>query len=152
MDYVPSLSEPEIEEFLRNSKTILRLGTVDQKGEPMIHPVWYYFDAGRLYIITGKSTQKAQNIGRTSRVYFSIDTDSVPAKGVKGKARASVMKDPAKAQTIAEKLVMKYLGNLNDEAAKSFIRGIHSGNNIIIELVPSYYAAWDYGKVGRHIE
>ncbi len=48
MQGVPGMSQSEIDEFLGKSKTILRLGSVDGKGDPMIHPVWYHYATNRL--------------------------------------------------------------------------------------------------------
>ena len=85
---VPSMSEAEIEEFLASSKLLLRIRTVDARGEANIHPIWFYYENGRLYIFADKGTRKAQNIERRQRVYFSVDTDQASYRGVKGKATA----------------------------------------------------------------
>ena len=39
-----TLSEEEIIEFLSNSKQNLQLGTIDEKGEPNVHPVWFFYE------------------------------------------------------------------------------------------------------------
>jgi hypothetical protein len=39
------LTEEEIKNLLGNSKLNLNNGTIDNKGDPNIHPTWYYFDA-----------------------------------------------------------------------------------------------------------
>ncbi len=36
------LTEKEIIDFLSNCKLNIHLGTVDDKQEPKIHPIWYY--------------------------------------------------------------------------------------------------------------
>jgi hypothetical protein len=35
------LTEEEVKDFLTNSKLNVHLGTVDEKGDSNIHPVWY---------------------------------------------------------------------------------------------------------------
>ena len=59
MQGVPGMNQTEIEEFLTGSHTLLRLATVDQKGEPAIHPVWYYFQDNVIYIWTSKTAKRA---------------------------------------------------------------------------------------------
>jgi hypothetical protein len=39
------LTENEPRDFLiANNKLNIHIGTLDKKGEPNIHPTWYYFD------------------------------------------------------------------------------------------------------------
>ena len=54
------LTEDEIKNFLGNSKLNIHIGTIDNKGDPDIHPTWYYFDAtnNKLYIEPYKRSKK----------------------------------------------------------------------------------------------
>src|SRR5574341_1427268 len=56
-----ALTKSEIDDFLHNTKLNVRLGTVDKKGDPMIHPVWFYYMNDKIYIETSKESQKANN-------------------------------------------------------------------------------------------
>lgn len=38
------LNEQEVKEFLSNSIMNLQLRTVNERGEPNIHPIWFYYD------------------------------------------------------------------------------------------------------------
>ncbi|MFZ1877399.1 MAG: pyridoxamine 5'-phosphate oxidase family protein [Nitrososphaeraceae archaeon] len=52
------LTAEELAEFLGTPELLVRLGTIDEKGEPDdIRPTWYYFDSSkdRLYIGTNKN-------------------------------------------------------------------------------------------------
>ena len=95
MPQAPGMTLAEAEDFLAKQKTPMRLGTVDSDGDPQIHPVWYYFNSGRLYLMSDKSVRKIQNIKGKSTVYFSIDTDETPNKGVKGKGTAQIITEKA---------------------------------------------------------
>ena len=59
-----SMTEDEIRNFLSTNKLFARLGTIDEKEDPNIHPVWYYFDNSRLYFETGKKSKKLDILGR----------------------------------------------------------------------------------------
>jgi nitroimidazol reductase NimA-like FMN-containing flavoprotein (pyridoxamine 5'-phosphate oxidase superfamily) len=146
MPDVPGMNNSEIQDFLRNSETLLRLGTVDEAGAPMIHPVWYEYDDGSMYILTDRSSLKARNISTGGKVYFTVDTDTPPYKGVKGKASARVVKDSAKVQKIVERMLTKYTGGTDNEVGRSMIDGVKSGSQILFEIIPAYYSVWDYGK------
>ena len=60
------MTEAEAKDFLVKSRSNMILGTTDARGNPSIHPVWYYFDpdSTKLYMFTGKKTAKASNIKR----------------------------------------------------------------------------------------
>lgn len=81
-----SITEEEVDRFLE-SKLNLQLATTDEMGDPSIQPVWFEYDKDKknLFIMTPKSSKKAQNIYRKSKIYFSIDDENFPYKGVKGK-------------------------------------------------------------------
>jgi len=143
----PGMEESEVDIFLSTSKTPLRLGTVDSKGDPMIHPLWFYYLNERLYILSLKDNLKVRNIRGKRRVYFSIDTDAEPHKGVKGKGTAMILADIGKAVPISEKMVSKYLGGLGNAMAKRIIDGIQKGTEVLVEITPLYFSTWDYSKM-----
>ena len=71
---VPGMTKEEIVNFLEKGRMILRLGTLDSTtGDPMIHPVWYYFAHDRFFFFTDKDASKLRNVKRESAVYFTID-------------------------------------------------------------------------------
>ncbi len=143
---VLGMTKPEIDKFLGGGTMIMRLATVDAKGDPVIHPVWYLFENDRIYLFTGKN-RKFDNIVRRGRVYFSIDTDAMPNKGVKGKGKARVVSEDQRRVPLGEKIVRKYMGDSQTEYAKglySYVRGPRSN---VIEIVPEYYTVWDYSKL-----
>jgi nitroimidazol reductase NimA-like FMN-containing flavoprotein (pyridoxamine 5'-phosphate oxidase superfamily) len=139
-----AMSESQAKDFLSNSKLNLLLGTIDEKGEPNVHPVWYHYQDEKLYIETGKTAKKAQNIQNNQNVYFCIDDETVPYKGVRGKAKASIIDDVSKMLPIAEKIMAKYTGGLDNKVAQFLLDGVKSGASVILELEPRYFATWDH--------
>jgi len=142
------MSKSEIDSFLQGGKMILELGTVDKNGDPMIHPVWYYYMNDKLYIETSKNSQKASNIRRKNTVYFCVDDEHAPYKGVKGRGIAKLIEDVKETTPIAEKIMIKYTGSLDNDVAKMLMNAVKSGLSIILEVTPKYYASWDYSKRG----
>ena len=116
---IPGMTKEEAERFLE-SKLNLQIATIDEKGEPNIQPVWFYYDndEGKLLIITSKFGKKTQNLSNRPTIYFSVDDENPPYKGVKGKGIATIVEDPNLIVPQAEKISMKYLGTLDHPAAK----------------------------------
>lgn len=147
MEDVPGLSESEVQEFLSSSKFPLHLATTKENGDPVIHPIWYLFENGRLYLYTDTDTLKARNIKRTKMAYFSVDTSENPYKGVKGKASALFLGDPLTSIRIAKAIIEKYTGEKDNAYSQGVAKDIQSKESVVIELSPLYFATWDYGKM-----
>jgi len=142
------VTEEEVKKFLQ-SKLNMQLSTIDEDGYPNVHPVWFYYDQDSGKILTGtqKGTRKVANITNNSdRVYFSIDEEHFPYKGVKGRAKASISEDIQQNVPIIEKINLKYLGTQDHPLAKRLLENAKTGIEVIIALSPKYYSAWDFSK------
>jgi len=146
MPNAPGMDQSEIDMFLASSKTPLRLGTTNSKGEPNIHPVWYHYTTNKLYLMSYKDAVKVQNLKHNKTVYFSVDTDAMPNRGVKGRGTAIIVKDTGKALSLSEKIVAKYLGDLNSSMAKNMVDEVRKGSEVLVEITPHYFSTWDYTK------
>ena len=145
-----TVTEAEVKTFLENNNKLnLQLATIDDEGYPNIQPVWFYFDkdSEKIYVGTQKTTKKIQNIQRNpDKIYFSIDDENFPYKGVKGRAVASLSDDVSKNMKIVERINLKYLGTLEHPLAKMLMENTQNGTEIVVELTPTYFSAWDFGK------
>ena len=139
------LTEQQIREFLGKSKLNLQLGTIDKSGEPNIHPIWYNFENDKLYVVTSKKSKKASNALRQNIVYFSIDDETFPYKGVKGKGNIKSLDDINSNIKIAEKIITKYMGSLENDIGKWIISEIRQGNESVLEITPKFFSAWSFG-------
>lgn len=138
------LSEKEITEFLSTSKKNLQLGTIDEKNEPNVHPVWFLFENYKLYIATETKSKKLNNIRRNNQVYFSVDDDSLDFRGVRGKGTAKILEGREFNVKITEKIVMKYAKSLDGELAKEIMVEIKDGSELLVEISPKFYSAWSF--------
>jgi general stress protein 26 len=141
------LTKEEIDKFLA-SKLMLQMSTIDEQGEPNIQPVWFYHDMNRekLLIITSKIAKKTQNLRNKPVLYFSIDDENFPYKGVKGKGLANIVEDPNRTVPEGDKISMKYLGTLDHPIAKMITEHSKKGENVLIEISPKFFSTWDFGK------
>jgi general stress protein 26 len=143
-----TVTESEVNNFLQ-SKLNIQIATIDEEGYPMIQPTWFLYedDTGKLYTGTQKMTRKVQNIRKNpDKIYFSIDDENYPYKGVKGRAAARISEDIAKNLPIVEKINLKYLGTLEHPLAKMLMENTRSGTEVVIEITPKFFSAWDFGK------
>ena len=101
------MTEDEVRSFLSNSKLNIQLGTVDEKGDPNVHPAWYYFSNNKIYVETSKGSKKVLNIRRKNTIYFCIDDETVPYKGVRGKGVIRISEDVNSNIPVAEKIMIK---------------------------------------------
>lgn len=138
------LTEDQTVEFLSKGKLNLQLATIDKDGEPNIHPVWYYYENGKLFVETGKNSKKVQNIRKKNTVYFCVDDEQMPYRGVRGKGTAKIHEDISHNMPITEKIMIKYTGNLENEVAKFLLDGVRNGFSVILEITPKYYSTWDH--------
>jgi len=137
-------NEEQTLDFLSKGKLNLLLGTIDEKGEPNVHPVWYLFENGKLYIETSKTAKKVNNARKKNTVYFCIDDEKMPYKGVRGKGTVKISEDINVNIPIAQKIMIKYTGNLDNEVAKFLMNGVKNGFSVLLEITPKYFATWDH--------
>ncbi|HEY6949886.1 MAG TPA: pyridoxamine 5'-phosphate oxidase family protein [Nitrososphaeraceae archaeon] len=143
----PGMNEDEISNFLE-SKLNLQLATIDAKGDPIIQPVWFDYEkeSERFYIMTSKSSSKVKSIRSKPAIYFSIDDDSYPYKGVKGKGTANIIDNLSSTVARAEKINLKYLGTLEHPTAKTLMEYAQNGKEVLVEINPKYFSSWDFSK------
>lgn len=139
------LSEMQVREFLGKSRLNLQLGTIDERGEPNIHPIWYHFEDDKIYIVTPKKSRKARNALAQKTVYFSVDDESFPYKGAKGKGSIRSLDDLNSNIKIAEKIITKYMGGLDNDIGRWIVNEIRQGNEHVLEITPKFFSAWSFG-------
>jgi nitroimidazol reductase NimA-like FMN-containing flavoprotein (pyridoxamine 5'-phosphate oxidase superfamily) len=145
---IPGMTKGEVDIFLE-SKLNLQLATIDERGWPNIHPVWFYYDKNeeKLVITTSKLAKKTQNLRDKPNVYFSIDDETSAPKGVKGRGTVTIIEDTSKTMSAGDKMSIKYLGTLDHPVAKMITDGAKKGEVILIEISPKFFSTWDYSKV-----
>ena len=139
-----ALTQEQVVDFLSKKKLNLLLGTIDEKGDPNVHPVWFLYEGGKLYVETAKTAKKVRNIKNKQSIYFCIDDEHMPYKGVRGKGEVRISQDVKFNIPIAEKIMLKYTGSVDNEVAKFLMDGVKNGFSVLLEITPRYYATWDH--------
>ena len=78
------MSKAEVDSFLE-SKLNVQLTTIDEMGDPNIHPLLSYYDrnANELLVMTNMMSKKVQNVRSKPTVHFSI-RDGLSLQGHQG--------------------------------------------------------------------
>ncbi|MDQ6865686.1 MAG: pyridoxamine 5'-phosphate oxidase family protein [Thermoproteota archaeon] len=97
----------------RNTNLLIYLGLIDDKGEPKVIPLVYYFDdtSNKFYITTPKTSKKVQDLRKKSIISYCIDDPSPPLKIVRGKTVVKIHEDINHNISIAKKLMLKSVGS-----------------------------------------
>jgi nitroimidazol reductase NimA-like FMN-containing flavoprotein (pyridoxamine 5'-phosphate oxidase superfamily) len=137
------LSKREVARLLARPN-ILRLAWLDESGDPVTHPVWYYYSRGKFFAATDMEGAKARALRKNPRVYFLVDESPKggPTCGVRGKGFATVVDDPAYATRVTKINVKRYMGTLKSKAAKMVLET--GPESCVIEITPSYMATWKF--------
>lgn len=83
-------------------------------------------------------------------IYFSIDDENYPYKGVKGRGVARISEDIQKTSAIMEKINMKCLGMLKHPLSKMLMENVRNGTHVAIEIIPKFFSARDSSKAIKH--
>ncbi|MDQ3083514.1 MAG: pyridoxamine 5'-phosphate oxidase family protein [Thermoproteota archaeon] len=138
----------EVEKFLEN-KLNLQLATIDDKGDPNIQPIWFDYDKERqkLLVVTPRNSKKIQNLKKRNVIYFSIDDEIFPYKGIKGKGKVEMIEDPNKAMSLIKKIILKYLNTIEHPLATMILESAKEGNHVLVEISPRFFSTWDFNKL-----
>jgi len=123
---------------------ILRIAYLDERGEPITHPVWYSYNRDRFLIATDRVGKKARLIRKNPVVYFLVDESSREngTLGIRGKGIARVIDDSLYATRVTRLTVKRYLGKLHSKTAKTVLA--MGPDSCVIEITPSYLATWKF--------
>ena len=123
---------------------ILRIAYLDERGDPIAHPVWYYYSRGKFLVATDRVGKKAKVFRKNPAVYFLVDESSREngTFGLRGKGIARVIDNPLYATRVTRRNVKRYLGKLRSKTAKTILA--MGPDSCVIEITPSYLATWKF--------
>jgi len=91
------MTEKETKKFLANNNNnlLIRIGVIDEKGEPNVIPLVYYFDntSNKIFITTPKISKKVQILRKKNILAYCIDDLNPPFKGVRGKGTVKILEN-----------------------------------------------------------
>jgi nitroimidazol reductase NimA-like FMN-containing flavoprotein (pyridoxamine 5'-phosphate oxidase superfamily) len=134
------LLSKETERYLKEVQIPLRLSCVTESGWPMVLSLWYVYMDGKIYCATVETAKVVEYLRKEPRCAFEVATDEPPYCGIRGQARATIIK-PRGAE-ILKILLERYLGGTDSSLAKKLLK--ESRSEVAIELQTINYAIWDF--------
>ncbi len=87
---MPKLTDAERDEFLAVPGTIMNIATVGSDGAPLVTPIWFIYEEGRIWFTPRQHSEWLKHIRGDNRVALSIDETAIPYRKVVVRGRASV--------------------------------------------------------------
>src|SRR5688572_11803171 len=72
---MPKLTADEIDEYLAAPGRLVRIGTVDADGVPLVVPTWFIVENGELLVTPRERSSWFHNLLRSPKVCFAVDGD-----------------------------------------------------------------------------
>lgn len=135
------LSRNEWERFLRG-RHVCVLATIGAKGEPVLTPIWYLFQDGKILVRTGKDSIKAHNVQRDPRVTVCVQDERPPYKSVTVYGAAEILPEQP---GLGSRIARHYLGALGGAVYMSRARSsIEESAEITLVITPDRVVTQDY--------
>lgn len=87
---MPKLSNDERDAFLAEPGMIMNIATVDAEGAPLVTPIWFIHEEGRIWFTPRQHSEWLKHIRNDPRVALSIDEPEIPYRKVVVRGRAAI--------------------------------------------------------------
>lgn len=104
-----SLSEDVIR-FLSEGTRTGKLGYVAADGRPLVAPIWFLVEDGRLVFNTGANTAKGRALRRDPRVVLVVDDEHPPFSFVQVQGTAELSENDPDLRGTATRIAARYMG------------------------------------------
>ena len=146
------LSPAELAEFLAQP-LLLKLACVRPDGRPYVIPLWFAWDAAKLYVVGRERAVWIDFIQREPRVGLLIDEDAQRHRRVQISATAVVVEGPIRRsagsahwQRLDRKLRARYMA---DELGQAYALETADRPRFLVEITPTQVTTWRGGPWHR---
>ncbi|MEM7540758.1 MAG: pyridoxamine 5'-phosphate oxidase family protein [Pseudomonadota bacterium] len=87
---MPKMNNEERDSFLAEPGTIMNIATVDTDGAPLVTPIWYIHEEGKIWFTPRQHSEWLKHIRNDPRVALSIDEQDLPYRKVVVRGTATV--------------------------------------------------------------
>ena len=87
---MPKLKDNERDAFLAEPGVIMNIATVDADGSPLVTPIWYIHEEGRIWFTPRQHSEWLKHIRNDNRIALSIDETAVPYRKVVVRGQANI--------------------------------------------------------------
>lgn len=129
-----------IENYLQQTVIPLRLAAADGAGWPVVLSLWYLYEGGALFCATPRLAKVVDYLRSEPRCGFEVAGDQPPYCGVRGRALATI--DEQRGLEILERLLVRYVGDIDNPLARSLLG--RSVAEVAIRLEPQGMSTWNF--------
>ena len=129
-----SITDPEVSAFLQAGTRTGKLSYTGADGRPLVAPVWFIVEDGRLVFNTGKETAKGRALARDSRATLCVDLEEPPYAFVQVQGNAELSEDPGELLRTATAIAARYVGL---ELAEEFGKRNGAPGELVVRLRPT---------------
>ena len=129
-----SITDPEVSAFLQAGTRTGKLSYTGADGRPLVAPVWFIVEDGRLVFNTGKETAKGRALARDSRATLCVDLEEPPYAFVQVQGSAELSEDPGELLRTATAIAARYVG---PELAEEFGQRNGVPGELVVRLRPT---------------
>lgn len=133
-------SADAIERYLRTAVPPVRLASIAADGSPVVLSLWYLFEEGSIWCATQRTSRIIARLEREPRCGFEIAADSIPYRGVRGRARATI--DVHRGAILLPRLLKRYLGGTDSPLACWLLA--RAEHEVAIRLDDLRVSTWDF--------
>jgi len=129
-----------IEGYLRSAVLPIRVASVAHTGWPTVVSLWYLYDEGAIWCATQRTARLVARLEREPRCGFEIAADSIPYRGVRGRAQATI--DGQRGAILLPRLIDRYLGRTDSPLGSWLLARVDS--EVAIRLDHLRVSTWDF--------
>ncbi len=133
-------------QYYEETRIPLRLSCLSPSGWPVVLSLWYLFENDTLYCATPQNAKVVDFLLAEPRCSFEVASDAPPYCGVRGRAMATI--NERRGVEILERLLVRYVGDLNAPLAKNLLN--RNVVEVAIQLVPQTVYTWNFSKRMAH--
>lgn len=133
-------SRQEIDTFLDEQISPLRLAFHAAGGYPHIVSLWYLRDGGSLWCAVPDSSFTARALSDDPRCGLEVAVNRPPYRGVRGVAEATL--NEQRGPFVLRSLIARYLGDDSSDLARWLLS--RQDSELAVRLDPLQLSTWDY--------
>jgi hypothetical protein len=137
----------QAERYLRETVVPVRLACLSASGWPLVVSLWFLYRDGALWCASRPRARVVRHLERDGRCAFEVARDAPPYRGVRGQARASVLRSAG--GPLLGDLVDRYLGTRDSPLARRLLAS--AADEVTIRITPARLASWDYTERMRTV-
>ena len=127
--------------FLSEGTRTGKLGYLAADGRPLVAPIWFLVEDGRLVFNTGSATAKGRALLRDPRAVLVVDDDKPPFSFVQVQGIASISANDTDLLETATRIAARYMGQ---NRAEEFGRRNGVPGELVVRITPTkVIAAFD---------